>query len=342
MIIKKTLGIVLISFSSLSFLVAQPTLTKQNHSLMAGEDNPMTLCEYTSPGINGADVVWDFSGLVVTKTFTGHVNMTNGGAEFPRATTALEEFGANFYFEENDNELIQLGYISENKKTVITYNQPFVKMQYPFNFGDNIHGVFGGDYFYNNKEIGQIDGTSSVEADAWGTLLLPNAKEYPNTLRVKTVKNYTLKFTSSSQDVEIATYRWYNSIHRYPLLVLTEITTTTGNNKSVKFQAAYNNNAVSAIDDILAVNSESISLYPNPSEGELYLTFSAEQASQVQLTIFDVVGKQLHNNTSVNLVQGMNTISLTDVVDGFKPGTYILKLYNNGTSLIQKEFIITE
>jgi hypothetical protein len=314
----------------------QPTLTYDSHALKDGIHNPMTLCEYIDPGNAGTDVVWDFSKLVAKQQFTGHINNALSKPIFSDATTELEEFGTSFFFKIDDESVLQVGYASNNGKSIVQYDEPFEKMRFPFAFSDHYSKNFAGSYKVNGTRVGEINGNGSIEADAWGKLILPNNSVYENTLRVKTTKSYKTEFSNSEQNVEIVTYRWYNSINRYPLLVLTEYKTISNSNENISYQAAYNNNAVHA----LAVSSNSINehvdVYPNPVKDFIKVKIYAEKASQAQLSIFDITGKKIFVNVDYNLSQGDNEITLYNEVTSLRSGTYLLNISMGNQSIVRE------
>ena len=320
---RLTTTILAILMTTIAF--SQPTLTSENHALKDGIHNPMTLCEYADPGIAGADVIWDFSELVVKKEFTGHIDAVISHQNFNNANTLLEEFGSKFFFSIDDQSINQVGYTSKNGKSRIEYSEPFEKMRFPLSF-ENFHSKsFGGVYLMDNKQIGDITGNGTIDADAWGKLILPNNSVYENTLRVKSSKSYTSTFTNSEQFVEITTHRWYNSLHRYPLLVLTEIKTTTSKNENISYQAAYNNNAVSAIDAPV-FDANSLEVYPNPAENNLFLSLTTQIATGAKIAIFDITGKNVFLEVDYPLNAGTNQISLSDEIIDLKAGTYLLSV----------------
>jgi len=310
-------------------LIAQTSLSFEQHALMAEQDNPMTYCEFLSPGNGGDNQVWDFTSLKAVKEFTGKIYKTSG-SDFNTSNTVLEEFGVKFYFDVTEKGIEQYGYQSESGKSQIVYSLPFEKIRFPFNYKDAYTSAFAADYLNDNIITGQLDGSAAILADAWGTLKLPGDTEYKNTLRVKSEKEYTLTFENSAQDVKMITYRWYNSTHRYPLLVLTEITTSiNGNNIRTKTQAAYNSNAVQLASSISSIELTSVAIYPNPASEQLILNFESENISTFSVRINDIEGRELFTqNYSAHV--GLNELSLNDAINDFPEGIYFLSLNNQG------------
>lgn len=73
-----------------------------------------------------------------------------------------------------------------------------------------------------------------------------------------------------------------------------------------------------------------VSLFPNPSDGEVHLTFSLEQAQPIALKVTDISGKELKTST-LEATSGKNTVLLDN--SGFAPGLYLIEL---GTSTSRK------
>ena len=334
---KKTITLIAIVLCSIiSF--SQTVITHETHALLNGADNPMSYCEYKDPGTFGQNITWDFSDLEFKHAFTGflrNAQLTENGSAFPNANTELAEFNSRFYFNVNETQIEQYGYSSADGRSRIYYETPFIKMKYPFVYGDNFSGSFSGSYEYSDAPTGTINGTYSVEADAYGTLFLPGGKEFISTLRIKTTKSYETVFSSGTQKVEIVTYRWYNQAHRYPLLVLTEYKTTVGDNEIVNHQAAYNNNAVNLIP---SVSSESIVLYPNPASSALTCELNSSLSGTLDFELLDATGRSVRK-FNLEIIPGYQSIDLSDEIKGLRPATYMLVI-GSGNSKIVKNFTI--
>ncbi len=69
-----------------------------------------------------------------------------------------------------------------------------------------------------------------------------------------------------------------------------------------------------------------ISLYPNPTDGELNVSFSALKNKDMQFQVLDITGKIIQNNV-VNAVQGSNLVLLDTQI--FAAGSYFLKIMSD-------------
>jgi hypothetical protein len=329
-------GTILLSATS-----AQPVLSYNHHALKAGVNNPMSYCDYLEPGPGGNNRTWDFSDLHFNRLFTGYLKnstMTQTGASFTQSNTELAEFDSRFYFRVDANRVEQYGYSSADGKIQIRYDIPFVKMKFPFCYGNSYSGTFSGTTYCSGTESGSITGTYSVEADAYGTLILPSNTVYESTLRIRTEKSYSSIINQQSQEVHIITYRWYNESHRYPLLVLTEYSVKSGENTTVNHQAAYNNNAIHFISPVV---EESALLYPNPTSSYLGLEFTVIAPGTIYFTISDMSGKVLRTFSEDISTGGLHTYDLSDKISGLSPSTYFLSIMN-GEEIIQRNFTLIE
>ena len=330
------IGTILVSATS-----AQPVLTYDHHALMANIDNPMSYCNYKDPGIAGADIIWDFSDLIFDRSFTGYLKdpkLTRLGISFPKSNTELAEFDSRFFLQVDNDKMEQFGYSSSDGRIQIRYDVPFVKMKFPFAYDDFYSGTFSGKTYVSGIENGTVIGTYSVEADAYGTLILPGSVTYENTLRIRTEKRYTSIISRQQQEVNIITYRWYNELHRYPILVLTEYSVKSGDNTTVNHQAAYNSNAVRFLSPIL---TESVLLYPNPATSYLGLELDAVAAGTITFTISDISGKIVSTFSEEISMGGKLVYNLSDKIAGLSPASYYLTI-RSGEGTVRRSFTLVE
>ncbi len=113
----------------------------------------------------------------------------------------------------------------------------------------------------------------------------------------------------------------------------------TGGNSGAFYKtdlsASNNNENDSEIDDVDLV-SNSIIVYPNPNNGEFSLKFQSSVDGEIELTIFDVTGRVVLNNTfSKTGTEFIENINLNN----FNSGIYMVAIQLNGEVAYQK-FII--
>jgi PKD repeat protein len=95
----------------------------------------------------------------------------------------------------------------------------------------------------------------------------------------------------------------------------------------------------SASDDLIVGLDEQqaidrITLFPNPTDGDVTVRFDAANAQEVNMQVVDVTGKVI-NTSSVNANTGTNMVVLG--TDNFAPGMYFLKMDGSNNSL---QFIV--
>lgn len=323
----------------LTILQAQTKLCYSTHAIQ-GMDNNMSYCQYSDPGVAGENQKWDFSSLVFVTPFTGYVSNSDFSdlkSSFPKANTVLTEFNSHFLLNVTRDKVEQYGYASADGNTKITYDIPFVKMKFPFGYGDIYSGALLGKYSSSGIS-GDITGDYTVEADGYGTLILPGNVVFNEVLRVKTLKNYVNKMPGTNQVVNIETIRWYNSANKYPLLVLTKFTTTSGDCSSTNYQAAYNSQALKAsITDGVSFDDANMSVFPNPVTTNLNLLFYAPAIGTIDVEIYDASGRRVRSFQKEIYVAGNQQYDFSDELPGLKPGTYMMTVVY-GDARINKEF----
>lgn len=157
--------------------------------------------------------------------------------------TAKEKYSRCYYTLRHDS-LLLLG--SESNLLKMVYDRPEAILRFPFTYGDKIEGVFHGTGTYCERTMIRCYGTYHVEADACGSLILPERDTLFNVLRVHSVRNtrtehYALPFSKADeikmklsftaisttqirdsvtreQDVvETHTYQYFATGYRYPV-----------------------------------------------------------------------------------------------------------------------------
>jgi len=338
---KKLLSILFV-ISLIATVNSQTVLTYKTHGLVPDEKNPMILTKYVEPGEAGKNVVWDFSTLEMTGSFVGNIDIPAKGRNFELFTSSnsvLEEFGNYFFFDVNKNGIKQYGYASGSGTSTIEYTQPFVKMKYPFRYGNSFEGNFGGVHKVRGEEYGTLDGKYSVTADGTGTLILPGGVLYKNALRVKEVKSYTNQMKSSSYDVIIETYRWYVEEHRFPILVLINSSYIHNNErKSSGTQAAYNPVIISEMKK--AAKSEEnafiVNAYPNPYIGQVTINFDVEEDAFVNVSVYTSGGKLISVLANQQEKSGKKEYKFSAKQLGVGTGSYVLKVTVGENTVIEK------
>ncbi|OFX82820.1 MAG: hypothetical protein A2W99_14250 [Bacteroidetes bacterium GWF2_33_16] len=305
----KRICITTLLLTSLSFsLFAQFLMKSDSHILQVGDEHYFNLTNNVDAGKSGAAIVWDFSKLETKSQLTSYmydVAKTANGLDIPEANTVLEEFGVKFFFRSNGNIMEQYGTVTAN--TISKYDKPFVKMVFPFDYGDIYSGDFSGTIEGPNFKQ-PIEGTYSLEADAYGTLIIPTGI-YTNVLRIKTYKEEHSK--GSSCNCGTISYKWYSKDIRYPLLTI--IQTQNSNGTATIRTAYYSKYKLNEVVDKENLNLENISasIYPNPFTESFKIDYYIQKDSPVEIVIFDNSGRKVSSIQRNSQAAGYYTETFT-------------------------------
>ena len=272
-------------------------LTRETHGLDAGHVNDMKLASYVEPGPSGENQVWDLSGMQAESDFSGSIGSAfEADAEnnFPESNVVLNEGTNHFYFCQDDDALRTCGMAFAGGNVRMTFHRPFVKMMYPFAFGDAFEGDYDGTYYYAEDKQAGIAGTYRVEADGFGRLILPGGREIADVLRVVSKRSYDILLGSLPNRNEITTYRWYARDERFPLAVLTTSASSACGQGNISYQAAYRLPASQkeGISQDLP-GSAHLRIYPNPVENQFTIDYFLSSNSDVLLELYENTGKKI-------------------------------------------------
>ncbi|MBE7509367.1 MAG: T9SS type A sorting domain-containing protein [Bacteroidia bacterium] len=295
---KRAIVLVMIACSINAF--AQPVIQNGNNIPNVGFTAPVSMISSNSSDITngGPNHTWDFSSY----TFTSIGSMTAidpatapMGSSFPTANYAFTSSGAYSFFRVSPTKMeVQAWSITTPGVGNDFSPDPRTILKFPFNYNDSITDTW--------QKVGGSPDMVTLYYDSYGTLILPGMT-YTNVVRIR--ENYGV-----GQD----DYIWYilNPLtmvavfdHNAPMLISIEATPTTGIN---------NHDAA----------GKSIAVYPNPTEGPLYLSDRAN----VQLS--SVTGQIIAQS------ENMNTLDLS----GDPAGIYFLTLRDKNGQVIQRSKVL--
>lgn len=314
-------------------VLAQPTITGNNNP--AHGDSYTFFFSDTSnviPGGGGAGMTWDLTGLTVTSSLTGAYISCPGGpgcASFPGSTLVLSmSDGTKEYYRADNMVYANTG--SDSGTLQVAYTDPEEIVQYPSAFSSAHSDDFEGSY--QDGTQGYIrDGNVNVQADGWGTLMLPTGT-FTNVLRI----HYTETFSDSAIgqpglfNYISDNYLWLSPTHRGPLA---SIKIRSAGGAPAVTSAYYTNQVPTGIEDITGQQQDGILLYPNPvaNESRLYLSIVSPSRTAAVITVADINGRitpvqeitQFGNNYILN-------------VENLPKGLYIVRI-ENGTQVVSRK-----
>ena len=94
------------------------------------------------------------------------------------------------------------------------------------------------------------------------------------------------------------------------------------------YSGAPSDNLILGINDLVDINN--VELYPNPTEGDIHIKYTANHSEKMVVLITDIAGKVVSTSQIVS-TEGNNLIILP--TEGMSSGTYFVKLGNNAKAL---------
>jgi hypothetical protein len=332
---KIFLSLVVIS-TFIMLIDGQVKLTSKTHGFRAGDSHDFIITKNADEGLAGENVIWDFSGLEKTeKTLTSHMlspeGLTNSDS-ISNSNLVLEEYGTHFYFNTSNDIMEQYGTVCCN--TITRYDKPFVKLKFPFSYGNKVAGFYSGVQESNNSSS-PVSGSYEIFGDATGTLLLPNDITIDNVLRVKQTR--TIENNNGSKINEI-TYRWYASDVRYPVLVIIKYVTPTSSSVAQTALYAHSVNYKKSATSIASAGFiSSFEVYPNPCDEQLTINYSMVKSGKITIELYDATGK--YSKTIVSNIKsaiGQQNLVINASENGIQRGIYYLRLTAGDDSFTQK------
>jgi hypothetical protein len=83
------------------------------------------------------------------------------------------------------------------------------------------------------------------------------------------------------------------------------------------------------------VKNISFQVYPNPSQGQIIVSFSLQEAAKVGISITDITGRQIQWELNYNFNPGDQTIELNGNKE-ISGGIYFINLNVNGIKVCRK------
>lgn len=327
-------------------LQAQTVLKHENHALRIGDDHHFIITNNVDEGPSGADQMWDFSDLNKRQKkgdLVSHMldakNLSHSN-ELEGSNTVIKERQNNFYFNVKNDIIEQTGYVTGNN-AVVRYNDPFVKMTFPFAYGDVHSGDFSGTYHRQNHTT-KIEGEYKLEADAYGTLILPGNTKINDVLRLKTTKT---RLAGKCGNATTITYRWYCEEVRYPLLTIiqhqrgdtAQTTRTAYYADAWKIdQDSEDKEKEEETSHFAQQNKVQLNAYPNPFDDEVFINYKLPESSKIQINIYDNQGNKITEVADEYAKAGNYTKTLNAQEAGLVPGMYYIKVIADDTVLTQE------
>jgi hypothetical protein len=319
-------------------LMAQNSLTYRNNALLPGDSFVSREIQFTEPGPSGPNQIWDFSKI----RYTGKVPVVSVEsspsqklAGIGETNVAFNDNGYEYILTSNENGIEERGYINKESKLSLVYTDPVIKMKYPFFYGGQFTDKYAGNAWYNEKSHVELSGDFTVEADAFGTLILPDLV-LKNVLRLKTVKKGVQITTCGTSQINSVRYFWYAPGYRYPVLNMSINENRYYGRDTVVTRSAYENLQQPRTANTLAGTAEvqdqvengdvSVIIFPNPFSEKLTYNYFLRKQLPVSIELYDMSGKY-KIRLAKNQVEpeGLHSGELDGLTLGLKPGVYYIR-----------------
>jgi hypothetical protein len=378
----KTFTLLATSMLFMHVMMAQPVL-QNNLNFTIGDTyriNSYGEVLNIVPGPAGENMVWDFEVIEGEYYTVGNPNICVNPATTHFADSAavlLSDIAiASFPSEPTEpysyqyvksgstsRELFAAGMYLDGIGTFTTYNDAWVEIVFPLEYGDSynfevetlLFDIHEGYYYMcDSTEV-------TVEVDAWGSITTP-AGMFPNVLRLKNTATsrswmrfdmgeswtYLGEFTTIS-------YRWFANNIKVPVMMMQEFEykknqavagiypnhaayknpalskngTGETNRKELEYSALYlaEYNFYTGIDEIITSRT---SIYPVPASDIVYISHNKD-IEITEYRIYSIDGR---------LVSSSNNLDGSINVSHLLPGAYLLNLYATDTLVDKAKIVI--
>tara|TARA_B100000809_G_scaffold109883_1_gene108408 strand:- start:1210 stop:2220 length:1011 start_codon:yes stop_codon:yes gene_type:complete len=333
----KRLYILVLSVISLNTASGQITLTSANNNPSIGDSFSSHIFDATlqGEGLSGANVVWDFSTLISQSQTYGSLQIVSNfteGVNHPLANSASGDATSQVYiYSDNDEYSIAGTHIENTLRETFTDVKEYFK--FPITYGNTFNETFSGSV--NNIAVGQVfgrGGSVSIEADGYGTLILPYGTIY-NVLRIRTTEIYSdttggIAFVSYVGE----RYSWFNVGTKTPILTHHVLTSSFGGPSSSIGSYLDQSSVVVGLGDEFSQGS-SILMYPNPASNNFNITLD-KVYNDASAQIMDVTGKVVKSEYI-----DMNIKELKFDLSDLDMGIYFVQIMKSGSVVFSEKLI---
>ncbi len=315
---KKILTLFIVLFT-LNWAIAQPELTFEKHGLQTGIAMETVNVEGNiDVSISGENVVWDFSNLNLNYNKNGVEKVINVDPQ--GNVSVMGKSDALFSFKCTPNGNFWTGY--SNTCYDLIFDKPVQKVKYPFQYGTTIEGFAHAnitaavDQSPTNQSI---EGNYSSTVDGYGTIILPNGVKIDNVLRVKTFFNYGYIHTGTQMfRISEIKYLWYAQEFRCPVFVALSQNIEHASESFEGFLNTETNGFVQDKPEVPMVKLTTAqvtekpltyTIYPNPTNGDLQLSYKLDKAAHIKIDLFTSYGQKVGELVNQYQIEGSYTVN---------------------------------
>lgn len=304
-------------------LFAQMTITKAANDPVIGDVvNNVIVNGTIDNSATGSNTTFNNASLASGQAVTNVYSQPTSSqiTTYPGTTIGHSDGNGTSILYKQSANLLEITGIEMSLGSINLNTKNAVAMKYPMVYGNvvNTNNVAAGSISANGLN-GFIKGPVTLEADAWGTLII-GSKSYQNVLRVKAFMDFKL-YLDSNFIISIGTlkntmYSYFDMSHKYPILMTTDMVATGVVNQT--------QSGAQALDDaFLATNNssvEAVMFYPNPAKD--VINISGNKMPFTDAMIYSVDGKLIKTE---KIIDGKVNVS------ALPKGNYLLKVSSKNT-----------
>ncbi len=325
-----------ILIASTTIVAAQPTLTGTGCNPVVGDNFTLSTSGYFSQGTSGANQTWNNSTLTPTAS-SGEtcvtVASTTNGSSFPIANTAVQGGTTVSYYNASSTASQNYGYDAGG--TLIIYSNPEDLLHFPFSYNntytDGWAATFvSGGYTYYRK------GTTTITADAYGTLTTPNGT-YTNAMRIHMVQAYTDSVYVGAPTVITYNndeYMWYkNGVHSALAYTYSMVA-----NGSTSTNGGYLSSALSVneIDNSISM----FNVYPSPANSFINVQFNLTESKKASFKVYNTLGAEMSTTAVEDAFAGINNYKID--VANLPEGIYFVQIVLENGNVETRRFTVAK
>lgn len=303
-----------------------------------------------TPGPSGANQTWDFTNLRPTANNDSSVSTivapssTPYAADFPNATAAANSASgqSTVFMDFSAGKSEMLGFVTSVQGQTIKnkYSNSLIQYTTPMAFNYTHNDNFAGQYQANGITI-YSRGTVNVNADAYGTVLMPGGKTYNNVLRAhsfqRNIDSMNVGAGAFIITTETESYTFVQDGRKEPIITITNTSQESPSGTTYSKIVTFNNKvaAVSGITEEGNFNRNTFRIYPNPSASRsINVITSGENAGTTNIFVINQLGQLVKSFHNLNMGAGTNNFTLS--LDELPKGIYQVHVQTNTGNSVQK------
>jgi hypothetical protein len=328
--------------SVLTIATLNAQLTQSNHAPASGDTWETYQCDSTAinPGTAGTGKVWNFASIATRSSVVVNYATTaiSGNTAYPAANVSVtaSNNNSNVYNSSSTKLDYYGGKIALSGITAdLKYSVPALYAFYPMTMSTPSTAATGGTIISSSPVAanGTFSGSSTVIADASGTVILPGTTgTFTNVTRVKLDQVINFSVTTpfpATGTITQMNYDFYQASIKAPIFSISVYTVNVpGFPTSTQTLVTRNKNAVgtttSTTVGLIENEVVNISVYPNPAGN--FVNISLENKMDAAISIYDITGKLVQGNT---LAEMKNRVDLSSFNNGLY--LYTIKDADNRT-----------